>query len=276
MSLAAVACGGSELEHKDLGNTTASFDPSDRTPLVTSDSVLDPFVAGHWVGRAEDLFSPPGPDGARLPYTFPSGSQQITLDLSLTGAMQTSAAQPTGHITFGEGIVPEPAAGVVYPPGIHPSTPASLTAAPPIEGFTYTVDSPGAFSSDAGALSIIYYAGEAYTDWCPLQPSNYEFGKYDCITPGPEPSTLPPTGWCAEQDPTTFIHYDCRFRWLCQACSCSAAGCQVTYGYGDGIELLLMRSGADLLGTFVSALFDYGSGTEYLPVGNVRFQRQPQ
>jgi hypothetical protein len=38
-------------------------------------------------------------------------------------------------------------------------------------------------------------------------------------------------------------------------------------------QLFLSRSGEDLIGSLVRAVFDYGS-TQYLPVGNVRFQRR--
>jgi hypothetical protein len=248
---------------------------------VASDGTIDAFAGGHWVGHAEDLFGPPGADGSRPAYTFPSGSQQISLDLSIVDTLapdysRSYAWVATGHLVFGEGVVPTPAAGVVYPEGIHPEG-ADLAAAPPVEGFSYSVMQLGDPVQENGTLPLGYYASESYADWCSLQPARYDYSRfaYDCITPSPEPSSPPATGWCSSTDSMGAISYDCRLSWLCQACSCSTKGCTGT-NPGDPVTLLLMRSGDDLVGTFVRLLFDYGSDVEYLPVGNVRFKRQPE
>lgn len=305
VSLAALACGGGELEHQDLGNTSAAVDsdPNARTPLLTidgasgavSDVVIDPFIVGHWVGQADDLFSSPGPDGARPSYTFPSGSQQIALDLSLFDALHageqpglpspdTQLMMAKGQIVFGEGMLPEAEAGVVYPPGIHlppvvVSDPnATLTAGPPIEGFAYDlVARPSRPSDGEGALPLSFDLSEAYASWCPLQsptPSPLVPGRYDCFptTAGNEGGSI------SASDPTTgaLISWDPLYQWACQACACTALGCMPANGVSV-IQVWLTRSGPDLLGTLVNAAFDYGSAaSSYLPIGTVRFQRQAQ
>ena len=284
VSLAAVACGGSELEQRDLGNTTVS-DSTERTSLIHEDKSIDPFIAGHWLGEAEDLFSPPGPDGKRPTYTFPSGSKQVTLDLSFGDPLQNVfPPNVAGRITFGEGPVPEPTAGVVYPPGIT-HTYGDLATIPPLEGFAYSLLNDRMSSSAAnGAFPVGYIATQSYTDWCPLQPARLDVsGNFDCITPLVPPDVPASGGSCNDRqevkDPTTGItfgtnlSYDCSLKWLCQACQCAKKGCTVAFSERP-VQLWLMRSGEDLLGNFVRAVFDYGDGQNYLPVGNVRFKRQ--
>jgi len=283
--LAAVACGGSELEQRDLGNTTV-LDSTERTPLLQEDGDVDPFIAGHWLGEAEDLFSPPGPDGKRPPYTFPSGSRQITLDLSFGDPLQniTILSIVAGRITFGEGLVPQPAAGEVYPPSVR-QTSGDLATIPPLEGFAYNLTETRMGDGAAnGALLVGYTASQSYVDWCPLQPARLNSsGDFDCITPAERDDVPPDHGFCTSRetakDPTsgitfgTNLRYDCTIGWLCQACQCSKTGCTAALSEAP-VQLWLIRSGEELLGNFVRAVFDYGDGTNYLPVGNVRFRRQ--
>jgi hypothetical protein len=281
IALAAVACGGSELEQNDLGNTTVS-DSTERTSLIQEDGEVDPFIAGHWLGEAEDLFSPPGADGRRPPYTFPSGSKQVTLDLSFGDPLQNILSPAVaGRITFGAGPVPEPTAGGVYPPGLT-QTYGDLAAIPPLEGFAYNLAQASGAAN--GALPVGYTATQSYRDWCPMQPARSDgSGNFDCITEILPPD-LPPSGaLCSSRqsikDPTSGItfgknlSYDCSVHWLCQACQCSKTGCMASYSEPP-VQLWLIRSGQDLLGNFARAVFDYGDGQNYLPVGNVRFQRQ--
>ena len=262
---AAFACGGSELEQRDLGETGAgsAFDPSERSPVVTGDGKLDSFVEGHWVGRAEDMFRPAGVDGQRPAYVFPSGSTEIALDLSMD---ESGFQQLGGQIVFGQGPVPEPAAGAVYPASLQGGINGDISAAPPLEGFAYRV--MGASLPD-GVLRLSYIPTESYRDWCPLQPSRPVDGGYRCVTlrPGSDP-----TANCSDGEMNHRVHYDCRLEWLCQACTCTQAGCTVSFA-SPPVEVFLSRSGEDLIGSLVRAVFDYGS-TQYLPVGNVRFQRR--
>jgi hypothetical protein len=284
-SLAAVACGGSELEQRDLGNTsvldkgTEHSDPNERIPVILADGWIDTFVEGHWVGQAEDLFSPAGPSGERPTYTFPSGSTQISLDLSLS-----DPTFPTGQITFGEGAVPKPAAGVPYPPGFDAQLAGDAAGLggvdlplPPLEGFSYGVlESIWRLSDDksgvaAGALAVGYAANASYADWCALQPSEPNGTSFDCISPSP----LGKDAACTRNGPDTDLHFDCRLGSLCEArnvCTCVERGCQAAAA--SIVQLWLMRSGENLIGSFVGAVFDYGGGGRFLPVGNVRFQRE--
>lgn len=259
----ATACGGSELEQRDLGDTgTGSvFDPSERSPLATSDGKLDSFVEGHWVGQAEDMFRQPDAQGQRPAYVFPSGSTEIMLDLSME---KPTFQQLGGQIIFGQGPVPEPAAGVVYPAGLQNGIAGDLSAAPPLEGFAYRVLG---YPVPDGVLWISYTPTESYRDWCPLQPSRWVEDRYSCVTLSEDPSA-----GCNGEEMKHRVHYDCRLEWLCQACTCTQAGCTVSYA-APSVELFLSRSGDDLIGSLVRAVFDYGS-TQYLPVGNVRFQRR--
>ncbi len=257
------ACGGNELEQRDLGDTGtgSAFDPSERSSVVTSDGKLDSFVEGHWVGRAEDMFRPADAEGQRPAYVFPSGSTEITLDLSME---EPTFQQLGGQIVFGQGPVPEPAPGAVYPAGLQSGISGDLSAAPPLEGFAYRVLG---YAVPDGVLWISYTPAESYRDWCPLQPSRFVDGRYTCVTLSPDPSA-----GCNGEEMKHRVHYDCRLDWLCQACTCTDTGCTVAFG-GPPAQLFLSRSGEDLIGSLVRAVFDYGS-TQYLPVGNVRFQRR--
>jgi hypothetical protein len=291
-SLAAVACGGNELVQRDLGNTNVP-DSAERTPVVKEDGEIDRFVAGRWLGQAEDLFRPPGPDGVRPSYTFPSGSKQITLDLVFGDPAQNLLPSSLGGaITFGEGPVPEPAAGVFYPPGISPRE-GDLAAIPPLEGFSYRVlqQQGTPTPTTTGALAVGYGAGQSYADWCALQPPRGDVsGTFDCITPLLPPYDAPSRVSCTDRqeakDPTSGItfgmnlHYDCNLGWLCGrsghgpgACTCTQKGCAGNY-YEGPVQLWLIRSGEDLLGSFVGAVFDYGDPEDYLPVSTVHFKRE--
>jgi hypothetical protein len=256
---AVLAFGGSELEQRDLGNTGVGsvFDPSERSPVATSDGKLDGFVEGHWLGRAEDMFGPPDADGQRPAYIFPSGATEITLELSQDSIPQ----QLAGQIVFGQGPAPEPA---VYPADLQLGINGDLSAAPPLEGFAYRVTG---YSVPGGVLPLSYSPTESYGAWCPLQPSRLVDDRYSCVTLSSDRNSS-----CHASEMGRRVHFDCRLEWLCQACTCTQAGCTVSFASAP-VQLFLSRTGEDLIGSFVRAVFDYGS-TQYLPVGNVRFQRQ--
>jgi hypothetical protein len=102
VSIGSMACASADLDERDLGSTspqlTLSENPvsSDRRPVVGADGFVDPFIEGHWVGHAEDLFAAAGPDGQRPVYTFPSGSTEFTLDLELLDPRWRGPARHAG------------------------------------------------------------------------------------------------------------------------------------------------------------------------------------
>jgi hypothetical protein len=272
LACAGAGCAGNALDQRDLGNTSTPINP---TPVLSKEGI-DPFVEGHWLGQAEDLFAPTGADGVRPIYRFPSGSTEITLDLSASGP---------GQIVFGAGAVPEPEAGASYPPGFDAYSSFSATRGqsvqlPPLEGFSYvlsgTIDGappPGATGAPeemgiaAGALEMGYAPNGAYADWCALQtPHRTEAGGFDCMTA--TASTEP-------AECRIYQAFDCSLGALCQAdsvCHCRSSGCNlesVPYHH-----LWLVRDGDDLLGSFVGAVFDYGNRGRFLPMGPVRFRHE--
>jgi hypothetical protein len=243
---------------------------------------IDPFALGHWVGQAEDLFSPPGPDGDRPPYTFPSGATQMLLDLSLVNPAAPNEGI-TGQIIFGEGHMPEPMSGVAYPPGLDATRTSTLEAGaaslPPFEGFSYFLrqSSYGGAPEQgmaAGALALEYSANESYADWCAVQPTRSDgAGNFDCLTPIPRDSIPPSGATCTSRESGGVVRYDCGVGYICQAmCACTRTGCRPAQN--STVQLWLVREGAGLDGTFGRAVFDYGDAVRFLPVGNVRFQRQ--
>jgi hypothetical protein len=284
VSLATVACSGQELEQQNLGSTfvgqssAGAGDPNERSSLIRDDGFINAFIAGHWVGEAEDLFSPAGPDGQRPSYVFPSGSSQITLDLWLP-----DGTNPEGQIVFGAGEVPAPAPGVVYPPGLGAHLDGIFTLLdpdlrlPPIEGFTYplseavlrtTADEGAA----AGTLAMGYAPNAGYADWCALQPANNRGGVYDCLTPSAPDD---PNARCSRSYLSGATeHYDCRLGALCSnrdVCSCTQDGC--VEASVSAVQLWLVRSGDDIVGTLVDAVFAYPRGARFMPIGSIRFQR---
>jgi hypothetical protein len=283
VSLAAVACSGQELEQQNLGSTfvgqssASAGDPNQRSSLIRDDGFIDPFIEGHWIGEAEDLFSAAGADGERPSYVFPSGSKQITLDLWLP-----DPTYPEGKIRFGAGEVPVPEPGVVYPPGLasrlanFPSF-SSNQQLPPIEGFVYSLyEAVFRLAGDEGAsastLAMGYVPNAGYADWCALQPVHAEASGYSCLTlSGPDdPNALCGTTSAFGPDE----HYDCNLSTLCRSysvCECTEQGC--IGASGPGVQLWLVRSGDDLVGNFVGGVFAYPGSMRFMPVGSVRLQR---
>lgn len=280
---ASLACAARDLDERDLGNTSppliVSDDPAvpgERLPVVRSDGWVDSFVEGHWVGRAENLFAPSGPNGERPAYAFPSGSPDFTLDISLA-----DPTIPGGQIVFGSGAIPRPAPGVPYPPGFsaHGASfgspepflpPQEGRAYPLIEQIMRVVEDRG---DGAGALALSYPSNWAYAEWCALQsPRPTGDGRYDCLRysdPDDEQATCSILGNDGAES-----KFDCDLGALCGArnvCECTENACQVaSAAYG---HLWLIREDDDLLGTFVGAVFDHGNSGRSLPVGTVRFRR---
>jgi hypothetical protein len=279
-SVSLAACADENLGTRDLGNTSGLLESvqgnlgtPDRLPLIF-DGVLDPFVVGQWLGEADDLFNPGGAGAARPHYVFPSGSTEIRLDLNIVNA------RPEGTLVFGTGVPPEPQRGVAHPPNLElPWTaffrlPLEL---PPLEGFTYDIlDRVERSSVDvgtgAGVLALTYDASEQYRSWCGLQPPLLGDGGFDCL--GTAGVSDAPSGLCINTHPDDSAEeVACNFAALCLSdlCSCTAEKC---YEAPRMSNLWLVRSGDDLLGTFVGTVFDYGTPGRAMPVGTVRFRRE--
>jgi hypothetical protein len=274
--LTSAGCAGNVLDQRDLGNTSAPINPM---PILASDGSTDPFVFGHWLGHAEDLFGATTADGQRPNYTFPSGSTDIRLNLSPEESTAASIRTDTSdhlQLIFGSGTVPEPQTGVAYPPGFdayagYPATAQQSLQLPPLEGFAYSLFSV-VYGEDktgiaAGSMGLRYALNQAYANWCVLQtPHQTTAGNYDCMTPF---SSVDP------QECSIYQAVDCNLGTLCQrdsVCHCFDTGCQMQPGEVN--ELWLVRDGNDLLGNFVGTVVDYGNKERYLPLGSVRFRRQ--
>jgi hypothetical protein len=277
------ACAGEDLDRRDLGNSsnllTSDDDPtaSDRSPVIGPDGAIDSFIEGHWVGHAENPFASSGPDGSRPTYAFPSGSTDITLDLSLA-----DPTFPTGQIVFGAGSVPEPLASVVYPPGFVAQAWVTSGSAgvplAPLEGFVYPLyeaimRTTGDVGLAAGALSVGYAPNAAYEEWCALQtPRPTGDGRFDCLTLS---ASDDPTALCSSGGPDgPTERFDCNLYNLCGAdnvCRCTETECAIAPVART--LLWIVRDDDDLLATLAGATFDYGSPARFMPVGMVRFQR---
>jgi hypothetical protein len=283
LACTSLACAANDLDERDLGNTSPPLiisddpaTPGERLPVVRADGSVDPFIEGHWVGQAEDLFAPSGPGGARPAYAFPSGSTDFTLDISLA-----DPRFPEGQIVFGSGAIPEPERGVAYPPGVIARQQSSSLELllPPQEGRAYPLlEQIMRFAADrgvnAGALALSFPSNGAYVEWCALQlPRPTGDGRYDCLRfsdPGDEQATC---GLSFGEDGVV-SNFDCDLGALCSApnvCECNEDACQVAEGAYS--HLWLMRDDDHLLGTFVGAVFDHGNPGRPLPVASVRFQR---
>jgi hypothetical protein len=281
LACTSLACAANDLDERDLGSTAPplimSNDPAapgERLPVVQSDGWVDSFVAGHWIGRAENLFAPSGANGERPAYAFPSGSTDFTLDISLA-----DPTSPEGTIVFGSGAIPVPERGVPYPPGVIARQLSSLELfLPPQEGRAYPVlEQIMRFAADsgvsAGALALSYPSNGAYVEWCARQlPRPTGDGRYDCLRFSDPDDEQARCGLSYEGGVVS--NFDCDLGALCSApnvCECNADACQVAGGAYSHIWLI--RDGDDLLGTFVGAVFDHGNSGRPLPVGSVRFQR---
>jgi len=250
---ASLACANDPLDQRDLGNTSGlltSEPEPDRTPLVGADGEIDRFIEGRWLGHAENPFAASTVDGERPVYAFPSGSTDITLELSLeTGLLE-------GQLVFGSGSVPAPETGVAYPPGFDPQRALgeSELQLPPVEGFVNLVDQstihfPDGIGGDIPAAS--YDSNAAYDDWCRLQPPvPTDDGRFECRSD------------------------DSDVQELCNAsnlCTCTETECRA----GESItDLWIVRDGDGLLVVPDRLYLDYGVLIgRTRPAGSVRFER---
>lgn len=276
-ALSTSGCATDDLPTTQLGNTSdllveASEPVAPRLPIATEEGV-DPFLFGDWVGRAEDLFGPSNADGSRPTYTFPSGSSEIYLHLD-----PTLGRELPSNIRFGQREAPVPEQGVAYGTANYHVAEgfriAGSPSFPPVEGVAYSL-SPAALlvrDGDPG-IELVYYQGDGFADWCPLQRSLPTESGFKC-------EGL--TGWGGGDigDPCygtladgTGQEMDCNFATLCGgvSCNCDESGCNATYNNPVN-ELWLAREGDQLLGYLSRAVFQHGDRL-FLPIGTVHFER---
>jgi len=288
-------CNQDSLEERHLGDTSALLtgeDPTEspRAPLLEG-SAIDPFIGGTWLGSAVDPFGSPSLDGSPPPYVFPSGSSDITLELTIPPEGSEEGNFPVGTLTFGAGPAPEPVASVPFPPGHDYYGPAFTTFVgvgpvfAPAEGFQYPVRRglwPVEGDFTAGLLPISFDQNAPFAGWCPLQPPVPDgAGGFNCgggsrgfsggLPPNPEPCVYTDADGTEEA-------VDCDLATLCNAdatrgdvCECSESGCEARPGLVS--HLWLVREGDDLVGNFGGAVFQYEGSLHLLPVGSVRFRR---
>jgi hypothetical protein len=211
-----------------------------------SDSAIATSLDGIWTGYIES-------------YTFPSGSDAITMTLQLSGGVVT------GTMVFGNMTAPPPATNpnVGYPPGLA----FFAGENPPFvgEGFSYTIEM-GTF--DGSRLLVSVATNEIWKTWCELQqPVLWNAVDYACL-PG-WPSTENGTT-CSQTNPTTqmSVPVDCGKLALCKAptgnpCACLATGC-VLGPFTSQASFDMQVSGSKADGSTTGAFSDH----------NVHFTRQ--
>jgi hypothetical protein len=203
LSLAGALSACAEAEPRDLGFTQSAQDlATEPTEPFFEDATQ---FAGRWVGSAAETLALS--DGSTRPYTFPSGSSSIVVELEIDEFNNL-----VGSITFGEGAPLPPAtdpdvgypAGVAYddllgysdrvelPDGTQiASTIPTHLAPPPFEGVAYALslfsgyvvnDDPVQVAD--GVASLRFNSFAPLEGWCELQ-TPYEFqnspGLFTCI-----------------------------------------------------------------------------------------------
>jgi hypothetical protein len=292
-------------EPRNLGSTDSLLVqvPAPDAPFVTD---IESFQ-GRWVGVAEDpLALGAGVEGTSDPYRFPSGSNQIVLELSYTDSIFG------GTLTFGEGSIPAPPTDpdVGYPEGVsyaellrYPVTePLQFDGdlafdrgvLPPHEGFPYELIRPDA-SPDApaadGLLRMTYVTTRVLQDWCALQtPYETPQGTFSCnegvaladlenggcrmIEHWAFPTCDATTGECEPLEPIVEIGpVDCDRAFLCgdeaERCKCTEDGC---WAGSVLAEITLRASGDELIGLISNATF-LNERHARAPLGRIVFHR---
>jgi hypothetical protein len=224
-------------------------------------------VVGSWLGHFDN-------------YVFPSGSNEIRIDLIEANNPADWPNAPCGKIVFGSGDPPplptDPAA--FYPPGYLPQTISLADAGSTLgyhpqrtvyEGFRYDFAGYELDSSvDGGHVELGIMTLQNYKAWCEMQLSYYQsaatFGvnAYDCV-PSHSGSRSSPDGGCellsgnSSAGPTSCAQVD-----LCVACSCQPNGCMLVPVTAD-VHLDIQFQG------------DAGSGSASFPLDGIQaFQLQ--
>jgi hypothetical protein len=284
LGLAGSACSSDDLPASKLGNTSDLLvameieQSAQRVPVVSAEGGVDPFLAGDWVGHAEDLFGPSDANGQRPTYVFPSGSSDIYLHVAIGGS-----AYPEGTLRFGRRQAPPiPEAGVPFGDGIDYSyvlfNPGGSRLYPPIEGFTYSLSENiarlGTETDGYSAIALGYSQEQAFSGWCPLQPSvPVGDGSFNCVGAGGYGIGAGELCPVSLQDGRQ-QDMDCNLVALCVSsiCECTNDGCVAAETPPD--ELWLTREGDQLIGYLSGAVFDYGEAGHFMPVGAIRFDRE--
>jgi hypothetical protein len=274
---------------------------------------VEPFVLeigsfyGRWVGTAEDVLAfAAEPGTGPEAYRFPSGSNQIVLELSDTNGISV------GTLTFGEGSVPPPPVdpNVGYPVGvdyaellrysIDDSAPFTGNLAflrgqlPPHEGFPYPLIRPDADTYAPvtdGLLRMDYFVNALFDEWCALQTPHPNpstgFGcnagsAIDDVENGgcrlvsfPEHVCDEATGECELAPLEELGPVDCNKAFLCEdafpRCECWESGCQAAQAQA---ELVVRPVGDELVGVIGSGVF-LNARNARAPLGAIRFRREP-
>jgi hypothetical protein len=309
---AALAC---QLQpDRDLGTSAAQ--QSGDLSATPPGPLNEPFggspsdFVGRWVGVAQNPLTLG--DEADV-YTFPSGSSQIVLDLSL-GDQTMTASLVVGSITFGEPApVPPPDPALGYPsdaayarldyffkrPDLAATYPGPL---PPYEGFTYqggdhkySSEWDNEFDPERGVLAdgvlrFGFDTEQLLGPWCELQkPIVNAYGEYACVKG--DSANTDENGVCtvgfnglSPEDEATLIAkgvnvddevVDCGKLFLCNShrCTCEETGCYGTFERSGG-QLQLRREGDALAGVFSNVVVLNPRGLT-LPLTTVRFERLP-
>lgn len=272
--LALAACQSGDLPNEDLGITR---DQLIRQDLGTSGRSLH----GRWVGEAQDIFNM-RPDGTIPPYRFPSGSTKITLEIENVDGIDTNDEEYSEQfvkLTFGEGNLPAPEAGVAYPPDFDAwgsSDTGYGTHVPPFEGFEYNLQ---ARDLNFESLDFILDRHEPYTQWCELQPAQPQGdGAFGCLGAMPGFVYRGPDDAClAATSEGTQLEADCNMAALCLTmltepiCTCDESnGCWKWTVYDA--SLVLRPIGDELIGSLTTGLAT-SEPDVFLPVGLIRFRR---
>jgi hypothetical protein len=195
-------------------------------------------VVGSWLGHFDN-------------YVFPSGSNEIRIDLIEANNPADSPNAPCGKIVFGGGDPPplptDPTA--FYPPGYAPATieighdaGSTLVYHPQrtvYEGFRYDFAGYGLDSSvDGGHVELGIMTLQIYKAWCEMQLSYYQsaatlgVNAYDCVPShsgevgGPvEGCKLVSSGPSPAASLANATPVSCAQVALCSACSCQPNGC---------------------------------------------------
>jgi len=260
---------------------------------------------GRWRGSAPDLLELAlDADGAPLPYEFPSGSSDFTLEI---GVESDFALQPS--LTFGAAPAPEATDPMLsYPPGAafgeYVSNPPALEGAQYdlwyvpfglFEAEPRSIWDDRALADAGGVLRLYYATADAYEAWCPLQPSlpvGTDGEAYNCLgargvaravgggcyTYDDESTAFYPPGAGEGIIPAPAREVDCARAFAClEQCACpdpeSGDLCVARNGYVG--ELWLRRAGDELIGVFAGDATFFNPRGGRTQIGQVRFQRSP-
>jgi hypothetical protein len=236
-------------------------------------------VVGSWLGHFDN-------------YVFPSGSNEIRINLVEADNPADAQNAPCGKIVFGAGDPPplptDPTA--FYPPGSGPTTTIDLGDAGIVqesqpqrtvyEGFRY--DFAGGLDDsdtrvDGQRLELGIMTAQIYKAWCEMQLSYFQgfdeavldLNPYSCV-PYHNASTGPDSdGGCgirlSGNSWTDLVPTSCAQLSLCAACQCQPNGCSLA-NFAPDVHVDIQFQG------------DTGSGSASFPMDGIQaftLQRAP-